>query len=617
MKNFLNLRKVVATLINNLTLAKATVGFTIAGGDTSKTLTVNGDATVSGTNTGDQDLTGKKNHHGVESIDSVSFNNTSHALTIATIKYWFLGTSFTGTSVTCDIDDTLTLTTNTLYYFYFDDASGTLKVNSSGLNLYTQVPVALVMWNGSAGAVMAEWHSHTRDLGWHINAHLTIGARYYSGLALTTPTTSVDDALSISGGTIYDEDLVISISNPQISMRGWYKASASVYTFANYSLPYVGTSGQPQYLDTDTYTLTNVAASDFVCMWVYASNDITVPIYVIPTHAASVYNIISGARTEAPPSLAGLNISPEMKLLYKFIYKGDGQFQESVDYRTSSSLPSGGTAATSASAVSFAPTGNVSSTDVQGAIAELDTEKAPALGTDDNYVTDAEKVKLSNLSGTNSGDQTDATLTFTDITTNNASTTKHGFLPKLPTPATGAFLKDDGTWAAAGGSLTITDDTSTNASHYPVLSTSASGSLGAVDVSSTKLFFNPSTGLLTATSFYGASDLNLKENIFTICNGLSVINQLSGIEFDWKENGIHSAGIGAQDLELVLPFLVNTAENGQKSVNYSGLSGYFISAIKELHIRQRVLELQHEHTVDNLLGMINDLKERISVLEGK
>jgi hypothetical protein len=31
---------------------------------------------------------------------------------------------------------------------------------------------------------------------------------------------------------------------------------------------------------------------------------------------------------------------------------------------------------------------------------------APALGVDDNYVTDAEKVKLSNLSGTNTGDQT-------------------------------------------------------------------------------------------------------------------------------------------------------------------------------------------------------------------
>lgn len=36
----------------------------------------------------------------------------------------------------------------------------------------------------------------------------------------------------------------------------------------------------------------------------------------------------------------------------------------------------------------------------------IGTDVAAALGADDNYVTDAEKVKLSNLSGTNSGDQT-------------------------------------------------------------------------------------------------------------------------------------------------------------------------------------------------------------------
>jgi hypothetical protein len=35
-----------------------------------------------------------------------------------------------------------------------------------------------------------------------------------------------------------------------------------------------------------------------------------------------------------------------------------------------------------------------------------DVGAAPALGSDDNYVTDAEKTKLSNLSGTNTGDQT-------------------------------------------------------------------------------------------------------------------------------------------------------------------------------------------------------------------
>lgn len=77
-----------------------------------------------------------------------------------------------------------------------------------------------------------------------------------------------------------------------------------------------------------------------------------------------------------------------------------------------------------------------------------DASYAPALGADDNYVTDAEKTKLANLSGTNTGDQTlpiDSTITTTDNTTNNASTSKHGWFPKLPT-AVNKFLRDDMTW---------------------------------------------------------------------------------------------------------------------------------------------------------------------------
>ena len=45
-----------ATLINALTFTEQSVGFTISGGTTSKTLTVNDDATISGINTGDQDI---------------------------------------------------------------------------------------------------------------------------------------------------------------------------------------------------------------------------------------------------------------------------------------------------------------------------------------------------------------------------------------------------------------------------------------------------------------------------------------------------------------------------------------------------------------------------------
>ena len=48
---------------------------------------------------------------------------------------------------------------------------------------------------------------------------------------------------------------------------------------------------------------------------------------------------------------------------------------------------------------------------------------------------------------------TDANMTTTDITTNNVSTSKHGFAPKAPNDTT-KFLRGDGTWAvpAGGGS---------------------------------------------------------------------------------------------------------------------------------------------------------------------
>jgi hypothetical protein len=49
----LALGNIVPTTVNELTLAKQAVGFTVAGGTTSKTLTVPLDASVSGTNTGD------------------------------------------------------------------------------------------------------------------------------------------------------------------------------------------------------------------------------------------------------------------------------------------------------------------------------------------------------------------------------------------------------------------------------------------------------------------------------------------------------------------------------------------------------------------------------------
>jgi hypothetical protein len=54
------------------------------------------------------------------------------------------------------------------------------------------------------------------------------------------------------------------------------------------------------------------------------------------------------------------------------------------------------------------------------------------------------------------------------------------------------------------GGTTITNDTTTNGTYYPWLTTSTTGSVSTANVSSTKLSFNPSTGALSATVFSGA-----------------------------------------------------------------------------------------------------------------
>lgn len=60
------------------------------------------------------------------------------------------------------------------------------------------------------------------------------------------------------------------------------------------------------------------------------------------------------------------------------------------------------------------------------------------------------------------------------------------------------------TWQANANGVTITDDTTTNATRYITFSELTTGTETSLDVSSTKLQYNPSTGTVSATTFNGA-----------------------------------------------------------------------------------------------------------------
>ena len=98
-----------------------------------------------------------------------------------------------------------------------------------------------------------------------------------------------------------------------------------------------------------------------------------------------------------------------------------------------------------------------------------------------------------------------------------------------------------------------------------------------------------SNGVYVYSTVTNVSDITLKDNIRPLENVLESIKQIRGVNFTWKEDGNNSIGVIAQEVETVFPDLVSEAE-GVKGVNYSGLVGVLIEAVKELSDRVTALE---------------------------
>ena len=95
-------------------------------------------------------------------------------------------------------------------------------------------------------------------------------------------------------------------------------------------------------------------------------------------------------------------------------------------------------------------------------------------------------------------------------------------------------------------------------------------------------------GDVIAYSTTTASDERLKENVKVIDNALDKVDQLRGVTFDWiGREDKKSGGIIAQELEKVMPELVKEVdslknEDSFKAVDYNGIIGLLIEAVKEL-----------------------------------
>ena len=88
---------------------------------------------------------------------------------------------------------------------------------------------------------------------------------------------------------------------------------------------------------------------------------------------------------------------------------------------------------------------------------------------------------------------------------------------------------------------------------------------------------------VTASNFNSTSDAKLKTNVETITSPLEKLNQIDGVSFNWISDDKPSMGVIADTVEKVLPELVTSDD--PKTVNYNGLIGLLIEAVKEQQVQ--------------------------------
>jgi len=102
-----------------------------------------------------------------------------------------------------------------------------------------------------------------------------------------------------------------------------------------------------------------------------------------------------------------------------------------------------------------------------------------------------------------------------------------------------------------------------------------------------------------------SSSLRYKKNLRSFQTGMYIINRLKPITFDWKLDGMHDLGLGAEDVEKVDPLLVTYNKDGQvEGVKYDRIGVVLINAMKE---QQQQIERQKT--------MIDDLEKEVHALK--
>ena len=160
-------------------------------------------------------------------------------------------------------------------------------------------------------------------------------------------------------------------------------------------------------------------------------------------------------------------------------------------------------------------------------------------------------------------------------------------------------LQIDGTTTTVNSTTMTVDDINITLASGAANAAAANGAGITIDGASATLLY-ASTGDkwvfnkdVEAVDFNSTSDINLKENIRQVESASELVSKLEGVHFSWKETGKETIGVIAQQIEEHLPQLVQTGDT-HKTVNYNGLIGVLIEAVKEQGAQIAALQAEIE-----------------------
>lgn len=200
----------------------------------------------------------------------------------------------------------------------------------------------------------------------------------------------------------------------------------------------------------------------------------------------------------------------------------------------------------------------------------------------------SQTVSIGKPSTAGTADKVANTLTFTGYQSKsyNGSTAVSVAIPSRVSDLT----NDSGYITSYTDTKNTTGSTNSSSKLYLVGATSQASS--PVTYSNSGVY-TQSGAVYASAGFYDTSDMRVKDNIESI--DVSKADKIRLVEFDRTDREHHGYGVIAQELETVYPSMVNTDENGFKTVNYSE-----IYAVKIKYLEDKIAAL--EAVVDKLIS---------------